>query len=208
MRKLKQKSPAPRISLELREEMFSVFQETQSENQVRKRCKVHPKTVRKYRERDKWDVRVEGIQNKVQEKLEKRIVNRRMRNVQVLDMAIEDVLKQLLEAKAKEQSGVVDPKLLARLVVAQDHLIGRGAADEEQQDVPPEVAKALEFLSSLGERALVQLAEVIAQGLASQPEGPNGDEPQGLLPSATVGVYSSDHDGVVKRKPKARFGKG
>jgi len=150
------------ITKSVRTKMFKVFQETGSVRQVATQCGVHIKTAKKYRVRDSWDARVDRIESKVQEREENIIVNRRLRNVKALDKAIESILGQL------DDGADVDTKLLPRLVVAQDHLIGRGAADEEGADLSPAAQEALQFLLSLGERGLIQLAQVISAELADK----------------------------------------
>lgn len=191
-----------RLTRKVREEMFQVYQETGNVNQVHIRCGIHSKTVKKYKRRDEWDSRIRAIQERVEKKLETKLVSRRLRNVQILDLAIEDVQGQLLKAKERDIAGVIDPKLLARLVVAQDHLIGRGAADEDDTAIPIEIKEALMFLAELGEVAVKQLAEIISERLAGMPEG-QVRALAGPLPETSSVDYKADYRGVVKRKPKA-----
>lgn len=192
-----------RLTPEVREQMFQVYQETGNVNQVKIRCGIHSKTVKRYRRVDDWDSRLAAIKERVESKLETRLVSRRLRNVRILDLAIEDVQSQLIKARERDVAGVIDPKLLARLVVAQDHLLGRGAADEDVSAIPAEIREALEFLASLGEVAVKQLADIISERLSVMSEG-QVKVLTGPVPEVSPDDYKATYTGVVKRKPKAK----
>lgn len=104
-----------------------------------------------------------GIEKKVKHKLDIVISNRRLRNVKALDLAIEDVLEQLTKNKDNESFGVINPKDLSKLVVAQDHLLGRGAADEEQTAISEEAKASLKLLTDMPADTIAQLANVLAE---------------------------------------------
>jgi hypothetical protein len=141
------------------------------------------------------------IEQDVQVKLDTKIVNRRLRNVKVLDLAIEDIQGQLERAREGGLKGIVDPKHLSRLVVAQDHLIGRGAADEENVDLTPEAQEALDFLKSLPANAIVQLADYLATELQKEAAKPRGEAVNPiLLPDTSSGAYQVGRDYALKPK--------
>lgn len=195
------------LNLETREGMFDLYLETRSVQAVANEYGISTKSVRRYKRVDKWDERVEYIESRIRARTNERAVNRRLRNVKVLDLAIEDIKKTILEAQANGITGVVDPKLLSKLVLAQDVLIGRGAADEEQPDLSPEAKEALEFLQSLGPKALVQLADYISRQLAQQAQSPSGSPySQPLLPDTSSGQMeiSKQYEPVKKRVYKTK----
>ena len=56
-----------RITLQKAGQMFGVWCESQSIQFVSSECAVHRDTVRRYRERDRWDERLKEIQKKARE---------------------------------------------------------------------------------------------------------------------------------------------
>ena len=156
------KNGKKRISLELREKMYTIYSQSRSLFEVEKACTVSRKTVRKWREKDEWDVRLHQIELRVRAAADSKETNRRLRNVKVLDKMIDNIKGQLTAEDAVE----VPIKLLPRLVVAQDVLLGRGAADDEQAEIPADVLAAIEVLSELGPKALSQLADIMAHNLS------------------------------------------
>lgn len=191
-----------KITQKLREEMFLIYQETGSKSEVKKRLKLSNKAVEKYYERDNWEGRLRAIEEKVQEKIDNQVANRRLRNVKVLDMAIEDVMSQLEGARAAGRAGVVDPKLLSKLVATQDHLIGRGAADELDRGITPEAQRALNILATLGEEGLRHLGELITDKVVDTDMEVLTSTPPRMLPDISSGSYELDSKFEVKRKKK------
>jgi len=193
-----------RIDIQLREKMFMVYQETLSLSQVTARCGLHKLTAKRYRILDDWDARIERINKRIHKKVDVLAVNRRLRNVQVLDMAIEDIKEQIKIAQEKGLIGIIDPKLLPRMVVAQDFLIGRGAADEEHVELSVEAREALTFLTSLGEKSIIQLADIISAKLAEQATNRNMEVNHALLPDVSSGQYMSGAGYKIIPKPRTK----
>lgn len=177
--------------------MFNAYQESRSIAQVVALCKVNKKTAQKWRVRDNWDLRCDEIEAKLRKKMERKIVGRRLRNVKILDTAIEGI------AEGLEDGMRLEPKMLPRLIMTQDLLIGRGAADEEQPSVSPEAKAALEKLVALGEEGVRLLADSIADTLETQS---SSGVSQPLLTYNPEKELMVSKGGVVKRKPKGGFG--
>ena len=192
-----------RLTVEKREKMYQVFVTTRAESQVMKRCGVHKRTVKRYRLKDNWDERIQAIEQRLQSRTDITIQNRRLRNVKLLDFAIEDIEKQLMTAREAGLAGVIDPKILPRLVATQDLLLGRGAADSENVNMPEEAKQALGILASLGADSIKQLAQLIAHKIANE-TGTTATTASGLKLDNTVGAFVTDYTGRVRpdNRPK------
>lgn len=178
-----------RVDRRLREDMFQAYEASGgSIARVVKICKVHRITAKKWRIRDRWDVRLARIEVATEKKLEKKIINRRLRNVQVLDTAIEKI-KDDIEAGTAD----LEAKSLAKLVATQELLLGRGAADEIESTIPPEAIEAINILSQLGDSGLRLLGDRLADASGGAEEIGRIAEPPVLL---------VDHTGKVKRVGK------
>jgi len=161
-----------KVSLEQRERMFQAFMDLGSARAVSQQLGIPVKTCRMYEERDRWWERRERIESSVREKTDNKIVNRRLRNVQILDTAIDRIAKDL-----SSEEVFVPVKMLPRLVLAQETLLGAGAADDEQAPMSIEAQQALNLLQSLPPEALTQLAGVLAERM-------NVSSTQGLITDA------------------------
>jgi len=138
------------------QKMFLVYQEKRSVSDVAKRCGVHRKTVNRYREELKWDIQVDKIDKRIQSKLNNRAVNRRVRNIKILDKAIENIEEQLDDGEN------MDIDKVDRLVRAQDLLIGRaGDIEEEDKEVSEELKTALAILTKLDEKTIQSIGSYI-----------------------------------------------
>lgn len=149
-----------------RQEMFAVYQRTKSIQMVKRKCVVNRKTVERYRVKDDWDNRVDKIESLTVKKMDKVVVNRRLRNVQVLDEYINVVRDIIFSQKDNPDIELMDPKVLPKLVTAQEFLLGRGAADDEIPEMSEEAKNALDLLKQLPPHTIAQIAKIISQRIS------------------------------------------
>ena len=185
------------LTMAQREAMFHIYQQSGSVGRVARKCSVHKKTVKRYKELDNWDERRGEIERAVQSKSDEKSIGRRLRNVLTLDKAIEAIADSL------QNGGEIENKMLPKLIATQEVLLGRGAADDETPDMTVEELAALELLKALPPGGLEALANIIvnqAQVAAEQP----------LLgaPIETEVEVVETRPNTRKRKPKSGKGKG
>lgn len=156
-RKLKvKKHKAVRITLEERTSMFMAFQNSCSVHEVSRITGKSRATVDYWRVRDDWDERITRIEGRVEDKLEKKVVDRRLRNVQVLDQALDSIKDQLDDGKK------VSIAFLGKFAMVQEMLISRGAADSEKKLLSESERAALQLLTTLGEKGIKQLGDALS----------------------------------------------
>lgn len=193
-----------KLSIQQREQLFQTYLDTRSKLKTAKKHNVAQKTVRRYMKRDKWLERIARLDQAVQKKTDETRVNRRLRNLKVLDIAIEDIYNQLEAARSVGET-VVPIKLLSKLVLSQDILIGRGAGESIDSQQSPEVKQALELLEQLGPDGVRQLSTVLAERLAAVQS--RRERPSGLLPDVGSGAYEPLPNGEMKKKVGRTGGK-
>ena len=101
-------------------------------------------TVEKYRKELRWDQECDKIDKRTQSKLNTRSVNRRVRNIKILDKAIENIDEQI-------EDGVdVGVDKIHHIVRTQDILIGRsGDIDDGETEISDELRSALSILTKM-----------------------------------------------------------
>ena len=136
---------ANKLTQEKIDTMWAAFLECQSNNHVSEKCQVSRQTVRRYREREKWDERLKGIQERTRRKSDETIADRRARSKKILAAAIAQIGKKIAEEKLKYTAG--DLERLVRLQEWFDGLPDRTEGEplpEKATDILAEIIRRLE----------------------------------------------------------------
>ena len=121
----KKKRPFVKLSNAKRKEMFEVWCDKPTETNVREKCRVHWKTVQRYREIDNWDERLAEIKAKANAKVDKKITNdlaKRIEGYKAIATAglnrwLKELKKQKDQGRAPELDlGIKAQSMLERLI--------------------------------------------------------------------------------------------
>lgn len=141
------------------ERAFTAYAQRRSCRDVKALLGWSKQTIERYRISGKWDKRCKQIDKKVNKSTDNKVKRRRVRNITVLDLAIDGI-----EERLKDKTAVFPIDKLGQVVKVQNELLGQGGFEDEEQVVTEEVKVALKILSSLDDTALKALGDEIASG--------------------------------------------
>lgn len=109
---------------EERQDMFVAFCEKQSNDYVAKKCKIHWQTVRKYRERDKWDERYAKIAETVKEQIDKEVSATKKRQLERVRLVQNKGMKFFIENDLTSGESSVAAKLVIDGIKLEREILG------------------------------------------------------------------------------------
>jgi len=146
-----------KLSSQKIDEMWKAYQEKQNLQYVAKKCQVNRITVRRYKDKNKWDERIVKINNQVAQKVDEGIAGFKVKALKINQVVINKFLKQLgvrkdpqggftVDAKGKDVS-VKDYDTIIRqsllLLGEEDGRIGVNFTDDERKERLKNVLKEL-----------------------------------------------------------------
>jgi hypothetical protein len=141
--------------------MFLVYSRHQNVAEVAKECEIHRKTVKKYRDMFSWDEEIERVNAAQQMKLNAQLVDRRIRNTEALDTAINSIVTQL-QPDAEGVANSMPLKSLPSLIKAQTEILD-SASGGAKDEMTPQLQQALELVAAIGNTTLKLIADHLSR---------------------------------------------
>lgn len=138
--------------------MFKVWSRSRAESFVSQLCKVHIRTVKRYRKLDNWDKRLKEIELKVQKKVDYDIQKEHERNLRLILAGKTYIIHKMANDDIKAKLGDI-----SELIRTEQLLVGKPDASINLQISDERIAEALELLRAFGEEGIKSLADQIAK---------------------------------------------
>ena len=104
--------------------MYKAFCDKQTNSSVARRCNVNQATVRRYRELEKWDDRVDKIQSTVAKRVDVKQIDHKVRHAEIGQIMQAKGLEGLKVATGKDISPKVATSLLKEGVTIEKEALG------------------------------------------------------------------------------------
>jgi len=138
--------------------MFKVWSRSRAESFVSQLCKVHIRTVKRYRKLDNWDKRLKEIELKVQKKVDYDIQKEHERNLRLILAGKNYIIREMTSGDIKAKLGDI-----SELIRTEQLLVGKPDTSINLQISDERIAEALELLRAFGGKGIKSLADQIAK---------------------------------------------
>lgn len=147
-----------KVSQQKRTRMFKVWSRSRAESFVSQLCKVHIRTVKRYRKLDNWDKRLKEIELKVQKKVDYDIQKEHERNLRLILAGKNYIIREMTSGDIKAKLGDI-----SELIRTEQLLVGKPDTSINLQISDERIAEALELLRAFGGKGIKSLADQIAK---------------------------------------------
>lgn len=155
----KHKDSGIQQSTELRKAMIDAWLVKQNIRYVAKVCRISRGVCDRYRQIDNWDEVTVKMMKRLKRKLATEGMNRTARNIRALDMAIENIKKQIKGKDGKKVPAII----LHQLIKTQDELLRRNPEQDGQVELSDEVTEALKVLADMDKKEIRALGNLVVK---------------------------------------------